>query len=129
MHVLITMFVIWHYLTLSLSELFNEWAFIAMVVVILCQVTYMICVPEIQNCFGWRNQKRVGTDIQLQEMYMQAHAFFSMLKLDFFTGILLVLLTSFFLFRKPDQRFEMYANICAMAVSLIWALVGYFAVR
>ena len=75
--------------------------------------------------FGWRRYKRVGTNPELLKIYKTASIFFSLIKMDLFMSVLLIIMASFFLF---STTLQIALNVVALCFSFILALLGHFAV-
>ena len=84
--------------------------------------------PFVHATFGWRLYKRsgIGGNVQLRKYYKTYSIFFSLLKLDLFLGVLLVMLGYFF-FSEPETEFIL--TCFAMALTFLWAALGWRAVR
>jgi len=127
-HALITTYVAWHHYLDDLGELFHNYSFAMMIVTFVLQGIYTIMAPFVKQAFGWRLYKRagIGGNIPLQKYYKTYAIFFSLLKMDLFMGVLLVVLGYFF-FSEPTA--ELILTSFAMAATFVWAFLGWRAVR
>eukprot|EP00003_Mantamonas_plastica_P021181 TRINITY_DN3422_c2_g1_i2.p1 TRINITY_DN3422_c2_g1~~TRINITY_DN3422_c2_g1_i2.p1 ORF type:complete len:295 (-),score=92.01 TRINITY_DN3422_c2_g1_i2:352-1236(-) len=82
---------------------------------------------KIYNNFGWRVYKEIGANVKFHDMFREYQIFFALLKIDWAIAILLVLMSAFFLFNMED--WELYADIVACVVMLLWGGMGWRGVQ
>jgi hypothetical protein len=105
LHGLITAYVIWHYLGNGddLGVMYDRISLWVMIAVCVFQAAYLALIYPVQTQFGWRLYKKVGGNVAIRPIYRTATIFFSLLKLDFALGLILVLLAIFYLLSDPVQ--------------------------
>lgn len=74
------------------------------------------------NSTGWRLYKKIGGNVSIRPLYRAATIFFTLLKLDFALGVLLVLLAIFYL---VSQTAQIVINVFACIATLGWLVLGF----
>jgi len=97
-----------------------------MVVVVGFEVMYLALVLPIERAFGYLLYHRIGGNMKLRHTYKLASVFFSLVKLDLFVMLLLVVMAGLLLFGMSVQTF---INAAAFVLSLAWASIGARGVR
>jgi len=128
MHVLMFIYVLWHYITESLGEIYKRYSLALLIVVSVFQLFYILLMPGLHSSFGWRLYRRVGASIPLQQMYRTAHMVFALLRIDVAMSGLLFLLASFYLF-ESNVSTEGSLNIVGMILSVLWVFAARHAIR
>jgi len=75
--------------------------------------------------FGWKMYKKIGADIKKIKMYRTYQQTVSLLKLEIQLGLNVVLVVVMFLF----QGMDILLDIAACALTVIWALFGWYCIR
>lgn len=128
LHALITAYVIWHYLGNGddLGVMYNRISLWVMVGVCTFQLAYLLLAYPVKETFGWRLYKKIGGNVAIRPLYRTASIFFSLMKLDFALGVILVLLAIFYLLTDAVQ---IALNVLACVVTLGWLLLGFAFVQ
>jgi len=79
----------------------------------------------VYRSFGWRTYRKIGADVKLTSIYRSYQVMVSLIKVDLQFGINLVIVAGFFLY----ETFELYIDIGAIIVNIIWAGIGWLSVR
>jgi len=125
-HGLIWIYIIWNYSYADYGDFYKQ---VSLGLVIVCgvfQLIYLILHKFVNDSFGYYVYKRISANPELQELYGTASTFFTYLKLDLATGILLLLLASFYLFSEIQ---ELILNAFAYVFTVVWAMMGAVCVR
>lgn len=128
MHGMITGYVIYHYLGNGgdLGLMYNRISLYVMIGVCIFQGAYLALLIPVQRQFGWRLYKKIGGNMSIRPLYRDATILFSLLKLDFALGLMLVLLAVFYLVSDPIQ---IVLNILACVMTLVWLILGFTFVQ
>jgi hypothetical protein len=127
LHMLICAYVIWHKVSgVSLSSLYDRISLYVLIGVCVFQALYLALAWPVKDTFGWRLWKRIGGNRSLRPIYRTASIFFSLLKLDFVLGVLLVITAVWYLVANTTQ---IILNVIAIAATLGWLLLGYTLVQ
>lgn len=119
-------YVVWHYISTGLGQLYDKISLYVMIGVCIFQLAYLLLIYPVQETFGWRLYKRIGGNAAIRPLYRTASIFFTLLKLDFALGVLLVLLAIFYLVSDPAQ---IAVNVFAVLVTLGWLVLGFHFVQ
>jgi len=124
-HMIILCYVVWHYKWPNLGYVFSQFALALVVTTTVFTAIFLLMFRNVADTFGWRAIRRVGASVDLNVLYSNAELFFSLIKLDILIGVLLLLLTSFYLL----SAIEDYVTFSlAMAVTFGWAAMGVYAI-
>jgi len=80
----------------------------------------------VYRAFGWRIYRKIGASVELTDMYRVYQQWTAILKLDLQFGINLVMMAGFFL---GHSGMELTVDIIALAITFLWALLGWFTIR
>jgi len=122
MHMLIVAYVAWHYAVTGLGRLYDRISLYVMIGVCAFQLAYLVLWYPVAQAFGWRLYKKLGSSAAIRPLYKTATIFFTLLKLDFALGLILLLLAAFYLLHDAVQ---IALNALAMFFTLCWLLVGF----
>lgn len=106
----------------GLGVLYDRISLYVMIGVCIFQLAYLLLIYPVQQTFGWRLYKKIGGNASIRPLYRTATIFFTLLKLDFALGVLLVLLALFYLVSDPVQ---IALNVLACIVTLGWLVLGF----
>eukprot|EP00808_Paulinella_micropora_P004010 g81237.t1 len=124
-HTIMLLYSIWFVIAPSLGDFFTLVSYIVLGTTIFFQAIIMVLGCVVADRFGFLIYHRVGTKIPLQSMYQTASVFFSLLKLDLATGLLLLVLAGFYLFEDTS---ELVLNISMLLVTLCWMALAVSSV-
>jgi Flp pilus assembly pilin Flp len=117
MHMLIVAYVAWHYAVTGLGKLYDTISLYVLIGVCAFQLAYLVLIYPVSQAFGWREYKKLGSSVTIRPLYRTATIFFTLLKLDFALGVLLLLLAAFYLLKDATQ---IALNTLAMFFTLLW---------
>jgi len=120
-HLLITVYICYHYFIDNLGSLFHSISLTLLILVLVFQSVYAIIARKVHRSFGWQIYSCIGANLLLKRVYKTYLIYNSLLKLDCFLTVLLVMLSAFFLYR---ESVEFALNILILVLSLIWLMVG-----
>lgn len=128
LHGLITAYTIYHYTENGddLGHLYQRFSLWVMIAVCIFQGAYLALAWPVHTQFGWRLYKKIGGNIAIRPLYRTATIFFSLLKLDFALGVLLMLLALFYLL---SGAVEIALDCIACVVTLGWLILGFAFVQ
>lgn len=89
------------------------------------QVVYLALWYPAWDSFGFFAYKIASSSVLLQDLYSNYRLFLTLLKLDFFFGILLLLMVKFFLFSEWNA--QMTLDTIGLCLTLVWTLLGWSA--
>jgi len=75
--------------------------------------------------FGWRIYRKIGADVELTKIYRSYQQMVSLVKFDLQFGTNIVIVAGFFLY----ENYELYIDIAVITVTVLWAGLGWAAVR
>lgn len=111
----------------SLGTFWMQWRYYIFAVKSFFTVLYIALFKCTIDTFGFYEYKIASADAHLQELYSHFRVFLSLLKVDLFFVILLLMLGSFFLFSGATEG-TVVVDAIALGATLLWTLVGWYSV-
>jgi hypothetical protein len=125
-HLTIVSYVVVHYRSSDLGRFFGTVSLYTLVLVCLCQATYFALAWWILESFGRRMFERLrNAQLAMIGYYQTQEVYFSMLKIDVFMQILLLLLAAFFVTRPQ----LLPVSVGAFALTIACKYVGTQGVK
>jgi len=126
LHAMMACYIVWHWLSDDLGEVYNRVSLGVMIFVCTCQAIYCALAYPVHNAFGWRAYKKLGGSISMRPLHRTAQIFFALLKLDAILSVILWISALFFLLH---DAVEITLNVLAGMVTIIWVILGMLMVK
>lgn len=110
----------------ALGPVWHAMRFPAMAVKCVFQVAYLSFFFHVNESFGFFAYKVVGADARLVRLFEWYRAFLSLLKIDLFCFLLLLLMAKLFVLDTEVVDFGL--GIAGLAFSFVFAFVGWWAI-
>lgn len=78
--------------------------------------------------FGFKMYRVVGSNRVLRESYRIYQMFLSFIKIDLQLGIMLIILSGFFIFRSAEN-YALWMNLLVIMFTVVWVILSNLAVR
>lgn len=116
-HSFTLVYVLIHWRSSDLGQVFASLSLSILILVSICEVLYLALSYSILNSFGRRMFSRLrNSKPEFINMYKTTAIFFSLLKLDVYLQLLLLMLAAFFL--EWDHWFELFSNLIMLALTI-----------